>query len=1797
MVHTSSGSRMMPGWVVPISDRNGDAAHHGPTPAARPSLDGAGRGLAAVLLLAPLLAGLIPQAAAQTTPAVTINGGSPVTEGGYAIFTVRANPAPTASLNVNVNITDAAGSSDFLAGGNEGARTVTIAASQTLAYLHVLSEDDDVDETGGNVTASLRASSDYSLGTPSSGTVRVNDNDPPPTVTIEGGPAVTEGESAVFTVKANPAPADDLQVNLRVDDEGHFLPLFRSETKGGESKSVSNVHAIVTIPGGGNSVDYRAATTDDEYHEADGAVTMALRPGGGYSVGSPGKARVRVNDNDDPNIPIIDLSGSTIAPPITEGEDATFTIRANPAPTADLTIHFRVDQWHHNFLAEEDLGTKQHIIPAGESSVTYSVSTIDDATDEATGFVTLRLYSGDGYVVGRNRYQHSFVRDNDDPPGTSVITIKGGPAVTEGTDATFTFETNPAPTAALTVNFKVTDASGSGDFLAPESEGTKQVTIPAGTSSLSYSIPTVNDATSESDGKVTVTGESGSGYRFDQGTAAVEVNDDDPAVPVVVSNRNIVSVLRFIKPSGACCVEYRAREGEPIRVGLRLSSPLATDAVFTLVDKGYTRPSENLAPSAATSGTDYRSGPWKVTIPAGQTTAWVEIDTFDDNDVNEGSTEGQSALGFGRGSFPRYDMYEVFTLWVDETKLPAGVGVGSIWPIPAYGSNRHIRAAILDTDMPKISFESPSMVVDESAGTVDLMVKVDPPSKSPIHVEYRLSGTATRDGDDRDYRIVNELGRLGNNGLLRIPADQARVKMQVEIIDDDVEDTNETIRIEMTERKGLSNQYRGTSPYQDNRRISQFFSNQVAEPSSVSIVIRNDDGLPMVGIAPKTGTAASIPEGDSAAFTVTRSAAAATPLTVSVDVGEAPGSDFVATGDEGRRSVTIAANATSADFTVGTVDDDKDEPDGRVTATLAAGTDYAARPAPDDAASVAVTDNDDPPAEAQLSPASSPACAPPAAALVQEVRRYYELNRRRADRNHGENWRRVLIAFGAETHATLTPYTATEARASERIWSGWRPVRIELERLEACAAPVVAAAQPAEPAPPTPTVTLSAGAPITEGGAATFTLIATPAPTSDIDVSVILTETGRFAAPGATGPRTVTLGPSGTATLTVATDDDTTDEPDGAIAVTVTAGAGYTAGEAATARVAVADNDPTPLTVAVDDATAREGTEMAFTVRLSAPAPDLTIVYARTRETTPVSATEGVDYQPRSRISVAIFREGDTVQTLTVPTMHDAHDDGGETFELVLTRATPARHDAPFALSIADAVGVGTITNADPLPAAYLARFGRTVAEQALEGIARRLTAPRTPGVQGTLAGTALGAAPDAGPTFAARGLGAESPSPGAQDPDPLGDPFGFNRPPGHASTMTAREALLGSHFSLTGARDATGGSLAAWGRASAHHFDGAARGDGTAITLDATVTTALIGADYARDDWLLGLALTHSTSEGDYASLGDNPCAPPPTSVLCDAAVRAGTGTLDASLTAAVPYAALEATPRLKLWGAAGLGTGEVTVKTQDRHYRADTEWTMAAAGARSALLDAPPATTGPTLALTADALWTRTASERTAALAASDSDVTRLRLGLEGSWHIAMADATRLVPTLALGARHDGGDAETGAGVELGAGLAWSAPALGLSLDLSGRTLIAHEDDDLEDRGVSAALAFDPDPATERGAAFSVRQDVGGPAEGGLEALFTPAPLADRPGREARAHWTLEAAYGLPALGGRFTASPHAAVGLAPDTRDYTLGWRLTPHAATAPDLTVGLRATRHEPASTPPVHTLGVEATVRW
>ena len=110
-----------------------------------------------------------------------------------------------------------------------------------------------------------------------------------------------------------------------------------------------------------------------------------------------------------------------------------------------------------------------------------------------------------------------------------------------------------------------------------------------------------------------------------------------------------------------------------------------------------------------------------------------------------------------------------------------------------------------------------------------------------------------------------------------------------------------------------------------------------------------------------TAKTASITEGADAVFTVRASRASVSDLTVHLAVSEADGGDFVAPENEGAASVTIPKGETEASFTVTTVDDAADEPDGTVTVTLAGdgedGRRYTVAAAPKDAAATAVSDD------------------------------------------------------------------------------------------------------------------------------------------------------------------------------------------------------------------------------------------------------------------------------------------------------------------------------------------------------------------------------------------------------------------------------------------------------------------------------------------------------------------------------------------------------------------------------------------------------------------------------------------------------------------------------------------------------------------------------------------------------------------------------------------------------------------------------------------------------------------------
>ena len=121
----------------------------------------------------------------------------------------------------------------------------------------------------------------------------------------------------------------------------------------------------------------------------------------------------------------------------------------------------------------------------------------------------------------------------------------------------------------------------------------------------------------------------------------------------------------------------------------------------------------------------------------------------------------------------------------------------------------------------------------------------------------------------------------------------------------------------------------------------------------------------------------AVTEGTATAFTVTASEAPSASLTVSLTVSESSGSDYVASGDEGSKTVTISSGATMATYSVPTQDDNTDEPNGMVTVQVASGTGYTVGST--SSANVTVNDND----VAQPPPTQQPAAAPPPSPVIQ----------------------------------------------------------------------------------------------------------------------------------------------------------------------------------------------------------------------------------------------------------------------------------------------------------------------------------------------------------------------------------------------------------------------------------------------------------------------------------------------------------------------------------------------------------------------------------------------------------------------------------------------------------------------------------------------------------------------------------------------------------------------------------------------------------------------------------------------
>ena len=613
-----------------------------------------------------------------------------------------------------------------------------------------------------------------------------------------------------------------------------------------------------------------------------------------------------------------------------------------------------------------------------------------------------------------------------------------------------------------------------------------------------------------------------------------------------------------------------------------------------------------------------------------------------------------------------------------------------------------------------------------------------------------------------------------------------------------------------------------------------------------------------------------------------------------------------------------------------------------------------------------------------------------------------------------------------------------------------------------------------------------------------------------------------------------------------------------------------------------------PPSLSVANATAAEPgaggtTTLDFVVSLNRAASGTVSVDYATSDGT---ATAGADYTAAS--GTLSFAAGETSKTVSVPVLNDSHDEGSET--LTLSNATGAVID--------DGEATGTITNAGSMPQAWISRFGRTVAHQVVDAVATRLRSEPTPGLEVTLAGERLGWSTDA-----------DAGQPVAEQAvEQLAQWLVVgNGESGDVAlrTIQGRELVANSSFAFT-SRTPGEGLFSFWGRGAVTNFDGR-EGE---LTLDGEVTTWLLGTDWSWGQWpgggearrsTAGLLLSRSRADGGY-----------------DSPAGASSGEVAATLTGVFPWGSHRFTDRLEVWGTVGYGQGalDVTPKLPDRDkdgvtLTTDLNLWLAAAGLRGTLLDG--GNDGLTITGTTDAMVVGNSSERVTGLEAAQATVTRLRLGVEAQRPITLGNPDSgskegsravLTPSLELGLRLDGGDAETGFGLDLGGGIVLSHPQRGLQAELRGRGLLSHAAEGFRDRGFSGSLSWQQQPDSDLGAALSLSQTMGGSSSGGADALLSRVTLEGLAANDGdddlkNQRLDLQLSYGFPAFGDRFTLTPELGLGLYDSGRDYRIGWRLTRLAETgAFDLSFDV--TRRESVnndSTAPDHGVQLEWNTRF
>ena len=295
-------------------------------------------------------------------------------------------------------------------------------------------------------------------------------------------------------------------------------------------------------------------------------------------------------------------------------------------------------------------------------------------------------------------------------------------------------------------------------------------------------------------------------------------------------------------------------------------------------------------------------------------------------------------------------------------------------------------------------------------------------------------------------------------------------------------------------------------------------------------------------------------------------------------------------------------------------------------------------------------------------------------------------------------------------------------------------------------------------------------------------------------------------------------------------------------------------------------------------------------------------------------------------------------------------------------------------------------------------------------------------------------------------------------------------------------------------------------------------------------------------------------------------------------------------------PYMALSLYESLSVWTVAGFGFGKIRVEDgQASRQSADGGFRSGALGANLRLFSgaSPPGGGATTVDLKAEISLTRMEVEDNRdRIEGLEVRTNRLRFVIRGAHAFYLDSGASVEPFAELGMRRDGGDGETGVGVEIGGGVSYYSTVPGFVLEARGRALRTHEGG-LREWGVDGAARFDAG-ADGRGLSLSLLPSWG-ESPSGMERLWEEGTAASSvpDGFFPSLRLETEIGYGFPALDERGLFTPYGALGRNGGDVGYRAGSRFNLGSS----FDIALEGQRQEFQEGKPEHGITLTGRVNW